>query len=55
MIKKLTITDELIKLMHFIFLEEEGDDKIIINKKIQFNLGSHLDFMKAIGITYELR
>lgn len=53
MIKKLTISEELIKLMHFIFLEEEGDDKIVINKKIQFNLGSHLDEDMAMILGYE--
>lgn len=46
---KLNLTDEHIKLFPFFFIQNEGDDSLIINKRHLLNLGAHLlDDMAAI-------
>jgi len=42
MIKKLELTKEHIKLIPFFFLQEEGDNKIYVDRTNLYNIGSHL-------------
>jgi hypothetical protein len=42
MVIKLNLTDEHLKLIPFIFLQEGDDDSIRVEKRHMFNLGSHL-------------
>jgi hypothetical protein len=42
MIKKIKLTEEHIKLIPFFYLQEVGDDEIVVNKKHLYELGSHL-------------
>jgi len=52
MIKRIEVTEDLLKLIPIIFLQEEGDDKVIIDKKHTFSIGLHLmeDMAMALGI-----
>lgn len=46
---KLTLTDEHIKLIPFFFIQNEGDDRLVIDKRHLLSLGAHLlDDMAAI-------
>ncbi len=42
MIKKITLTEDHIKLIPFFFIQEFGDNEIGVTKEQLFNLGSHL-------------
>lgn len=52
MIKRLELTEDHLKLIPFFFLEEEGDDRIVFDRRIMFNLGSHLleDMAMILGL-----
>ena len=55
MIKKITITEDILKLIPFlnVYEDEEDDTKIIIDKVVIFNLGSHLmeDMANILGLS----
>lgn len=42
MVKKITLTEEHLKLIPFLFIQEFDDEQVGIDKEIMFNLGSHL-------------
>jgi transcription termination factor NusB len=52
MIKRIEVTEDLLKLIPIIFVQEEGDDKVIVDKKHTFAIGLHLmeDMAMALGI-----
>lgn len=52
MIKKITLSEDHIKLLRFVFLQEEGDNKVVVDKNIMFSLGSHLleDMSMILGL-----
>lgn len=46
---ELNLTDEHIKLIPFFFIQSEGDDRLVIDKRHLLSLGAHLlDDMAAI-------
>lgn len=51
MIIKLNITDDLIKLLPTLYIQEEGDNKIVIDREWLFG-GTHIleDISLALGI-----
>ena len=52
MIIKINITEDILKLIPIIFLQEEGDNKIVIDKTHMFSIGFSLmeDMAMALGI-----
>lgn len=40
--KKIKLTEDLLKLITFFYIKEENDNQIIIDKNQLFNVGSHL-------------
>lgn len=52
MTKKITLTEDHLKLIPFIFLEERGDNEVVIDKTHLFSLGSHLleDMAMILGL-----
>lgn len=52
MIKKITLTEDHLKLIPFLFIEERGDNLITVDKTHLFSLGSHLleDMAMILGL-----
>ena len=52
MIKRIEVTEDLLALIPIIFVQEEGDDKIMIDKNHVFSIGMHLleDMAMALNI-----
>lgn len=52
MIKRINVTDDMIKLIPIIFIQSEGDNKLVIDRTHLFEVGSHLleDMAMALGI-----
>lgn len=52
MIIRINVTEDLLSVIPIIFLQEEGDDKIVIDKKHTYNIGFHLleDLAMALNI-----
>lgn len=52
MIKRIEVTEDLLAVIPIIFLQEEGDDKLVIDKKHMFSIGFNLmeDMAMALGI-----
>lgn len=42
MIKHLELTKDHVKLLHFLYWQIDGDNKIFVDRRHLFNLGSHL-------------
>lgn len=42
MVKTITLTDEHVKLLPFLFIQTEGDNKVVIDRRHLFCLGSSL-------------
>lgn len=53
MVKKITLTEDHIKLIPFFFVQEFGDNEIGVTKEQLFNLGSHLleDMAMILGLS----
>lgn len=53
MVKKITLTEDHIKLIPFFFIQEFGDNEIGVTKEQLFNLGSHLleDMAMILGLS----
>lgn len=53
MVKKITLTEDHIKLIPFFFIQEFGDNEIGVTKEQLFNIGSHLleDMATILGLT----
>lgn len=51
MIKTINLTEEHLKLIPFFFLQTEDENQIVIDKRIMYNLGSHLleDMANILG------
>ena len=52
MIKRIEVTEDLLALIPIIFVQEEGDDKVMIDKNHVFSVGMHLleDMAMALNI-----
>ena len=52
MIKKLKITEDILKVMPILLIEPKGDDELVINRKHLYNVGFSAmeDIAMAIGI-----
>ena len=52
MIKRINVTDDMMKLIPIIFIQSEGDNKLVIDRTHLFEVGSHLleDMAMALGI-----
>ena len=53
MVKKITLTEDHIKLIPFFFVQEFGDNEIGVTKEQLFNIGSHLleDMAMILGLS----
>ena len=52
MIKRIEITDEILKLIPIILINVEGDDKVVVDRSHMF-IGSHLMEDMAMTLGYE--
>ena len=52
MIIRINVTEDLLSVIPIIFLQEEGDDKIVIDKNHAYSVGMHLleDLAMALNI-----
>lgn len=55
MIKRVNISEDILKLIPLFYLQQEGDDKIVLDKTHMFCLGNHLleDMALALGLQDE--
>ena len=52
MIKRIELTKDHVKLLHFLYWQIDGDNKIFVDRTHLFNLGSHLleDMAMILGM-----
>lgn len=52
MIKRIEVTEDMLKLIPIIYLQVKGDNELVIDRKHIFEVGSHLleDMAMALGI-----
>ena len=55
MIKRVNISEDILKLIPLFYLQQEGDNKIVLDKTHMFCLGNHLleDMALALGLQDE--
>ena len=53
MIKRITLTEEHLKLIPFLYIQDDGKYDVGIDKNIMYNLGAHLldDMAMILGLT----
>ena len=52
MIKRIEVTEDMLKLIPIIYVQTKGDNELVIDRKHLFEVGSHLleDMAMALGI-----